>query len=199
MTMRKSIIRETYFCGYCGKSFTRRPRTDRLTLRHFCSVSCRNSFFQEISPPAKVEIPLNKAPLGTIRIRWHSGIQRAWIKTEDPSTWRTLAVVLWEQAHGPIPKGHHVHHKNRNKLDDILGNLECLSNAEHMREHAKDFQPLRAINARKASAKATPEQVRLIRQQRKDGMAIPALVQLHKLGRATLQAIVYRKTWKDIL
>ncbi len=47
--------------------------------------------------------------------------------------------VIWEQAHGPIPEGHDVHHKDRDKLNNCLDNLELLSKLHHKREHSGCF------------------------------------------------------------
>jgi hypothetical protein len=42
---------------------------------------------------------------------------------------------VWEQAYGPIPLGYIVHHRNNDKLDNRLVNLELLTHAEHSRHH----------------------------------------------------------------
>lgn len=42
---------------------------------------------------------------------------------------------VWIQAHGPIPKGYHVHHKNENPSDDRLENLEMLAKGVHAKHH----------------------------------------------------------------
>ena len=43
--------------------------------------------------------------------------------------------VVWIEANGPIPVGHHVHHRNGNITDNRLENLELLSAADHIRHH----------------------------------------------------------------
>lgn len=42
---------------------------------------------------------------------------------------------IWRAAHGAIPPGHEVHHRDGNPLNNALENLECLSAAEHARRH----------------------------------------------------------------
>jgi hypothetical protein len=51
--------------------------------------------------------------------------------------------VLWQAANGPIPDGHHVHHRDGNPLNNSLDNLECLSPAEHCARHAPEFREQR--------------------------------------------------------
>lgn len=45
-------------------------------------------------------------------------------------------VVVWLEHKGPIPKGYDVHHKNGNRLDNDIGNLELVLHSEHSRIHA---------------------------------------------------------------
>lgn len=48
---------------------------------------------------------------------------------------------IWKAAHGPIPMGYDVHHKDRNPLNNDPSNLECLSRAEHNALHEQDLSP----------------------------------------------------------
>lgn len=85
--------------------------------------------------------------LGAVKVRkCKGGNCRAFVKVAQPNRWRLRAVVVWEAANGPIPKGSLVHHKNRDSLDDRLENLQCMTRAEHIAEHRDD---LLAAKARK--------------------------------------------------
>lgn len=83
-----------------------------------------------------------KLPLGsvTIRHRKRDKYPRAFVKIGEPREWRERAKVVWESANGPIPSGCVIHHRDRNPLNDDLGNLECMTRAEHAREHEHDMR-----------------------------------------------------------
>ena len=48
---------------------------------------------------------------------------------------RLLHRRIWADAHGPIPEGYAVHHKNGDWTDNSLENLELLEAGEHQRIH----------------------------------------------------------------
>ena len=41
----------------------------------------------------------------------------------------------WEQANGPIPADHDIHHADGDRLNNDLGNLACVTKTEHKRIH----------------------------------------------------------------
>ena len=54
----------------------------------------------------------------------------------DPNGYAYEHIVVWVSAGNPRPKrGEILHHKNEDKTDNRIGNLELLTRAEHNRLH----------------------------------------------------------------
>src|SRR5262249_36767458 len=67
------------------------------------------------------------------RRRNHRVYFSAHISNRKPPLW--LHREIWKAAHGPIPEGHFIHHRDGNPLNNSLENLECISRAGHTQEH----------------------------------------------------------------
>jgi len=60
--------------------------------------------------------------------------------------------VVWVDHHGPIPKGHEVHHANGDTADNRIENLECVTRSAHnARKHAWGRWPGSREHLREAS------------------------------------------------
>lgn len=83
--------------------------------------------------------PVNKDPdyyvLGALRVNADGYIDMRISFEPGAKGWRGLHLILWEDAHGPIPPGHCVVFKNRDKLDVELDNLELITRANNMRRN----------------------------------------------------------------
>ena len=77
---------------------------------------------------------------------------------------KRMHVYVWEFYYGPVPEGYHIHHKDGNRANNSIENLEALPGREHEKLH---------------SDMLTDEQ----RQWRRDNMnqtARPAAIEWHR-------------------
>ena len=88
--------------------------------------------------------PANHKPVGSERVSVDGYVE---IKVAEHAKWRLKHRVMWEEAYGPIPKGHNVQFKDRNPLNCSLDNLYLISKADQMRnensfyaKYPKDLQ-----------------------------------------------------------
>ena len=76
-----------------------------------------------------------------VKRRDKAGITYLYIRV-SLAKWVLLQRYIWEQSNGPIPEGHNIVFKDRNRFNCNLDNLELLSNAELMnRNSAHRFGP----------------------------------------------------------
>lgn len=67
---------------------------------------------------------------GAITIRNRNQTPYQYIRISE-CNWMLLHRKVWEDANGPIPRGHVIRFKNGDTLDARLENLECISRSEH--------------------------------------------------------------------
>jgi len=71
--------------------------------------------------------PWNYKPVGTERTNTDGYVE---IKIADPKTWKGKHLIIWEQSHGPVPKGYAVIFADGNKQNVVLENLLLVSRRE---------------------------------------------------------------------
>ena len=83
----------------------------------------------------KGQTPANKDPdfyvIGALRVNSDGYIDMRVSFAKGAMGWRALHRILWEDAHGPIAKGHVLVFKDRDTLNVCLENLELITRAEH--------------------------------------------------------------------
>lgn len=52
---------------------------------------------------------------------------------------KLLHRLIFEKFYGPIPKGYHVHHKDENKLNNCIMNLQILPKKQHHSQHSMGY------------------------------------------------------------
>lgn len=66
---------------------------------------------------------------------------------------RYLHREKWEALRGPIPKGWVVHHKDHDKTNCKISNLECLPRSDHSRHHIADSVHKKVVWAKAATTR----------------------------------------------
>lgn len=70
---------------------------------------------------------------------------------------KRLHVYMWERENGEIPAGYEIHHKDHNKNNNEIDNLEMLTEKEHQRRHIDEKTKEQKENAaRIVKEKALP-------------------------------------------
>jgi hypothetical protein len=97
---------------------------------------------------------------------------------------------------GPISPGYEVNHKDGDKSNNALSNLEIVTRDEN-RKHAQRNGLLRRGEAN-AKAKLTAAKVREIRELREGGESVPELARAYGVTQQSIYSICNRKTWAHV-
>lgn len=83
--------------------------------------------------------PVNKLPVGTERPDTEGYIR---VKVAEPNKWKYKHKMLWEEARGPIPKGHALIFADRDKNNCVLENLLLVARKEllYLNRHGLIFE-----------------------------------------------------------
>ena len=91
---------------------------------------------------------------------------KVYMNGDYPAIWmnnKTIHIhrLEWIKHHGKIPKGYIVHHRDENKFNWSIDNLELLSKSEHIRKH-KDIVHRKGIKviARKDELELTFDSIK---------------------------------------
>jgi hypothetical protein len=115
----------------------------------------------------KGNIPQTQVPVGTIVPDFDGYLK---IKVADPGMWEYVHRKAWEEANGPIPKGHAVVFRDGDKTNCALENLELISRSQLMaRNTIQNYsQPLKQVMRMRAGILKTINHRRRKHEQKSD-------------------------------
>lgn len=87
-------------------------------------AKCAPTMFKKGQPS------INRREVGSERVNVDGYIE---IKVAEPNKWKLKHRVIWEKAHGKIPKSCNIQFKDGNPLNCVLKNLYIISRSEQMR------------------------------------------------------------------
>lgn len=117
-------------CGGCGATFRRADRKQQRRPK-FCSRECAWGA-QRIYEPWTAERWGN----GFVDNRGRFRVFRPDFPRALPGGYALRAHVVWWLAHGEVhPAGTDIHHRDDDRLNDTLGNLELLAHGAHTTLH----------------------------------------------------------------
>jgi hypothetical protein len=100
---------------------------------------------------------------------------------------------------GPIPSGKEINHKDGNKANNTVANLEYVTQAENIR-HRDEAGLHRILRGEKhGSARLTAAQVRAIRAAAAAGATVTELANAYQISKPHVACLVKRKLWRSLI
>lgn len=118
-----------------------------------------------------------------------------------PSTgkWRRVHLIVAEAFFGARSEGQVTNHRDGNKLNNRLENLEYCTHAENMAHAGRTGLMPDQKGERNGNAKLTAQDVEQIRQMvLEHGANITAVGRLYGVSRETVRGIIKFQYWKDL-
>jgi hypothetical protein len=107
-------------------------------------------------------------------------------KTERGYAWGHAHRHYWAAVNGPVPEGHHVHHKCENPSCVNPDHLEPLDSSTHLKQHKRADSPV------------TEEQVLELRRRVSEGERLPDIAKDMGLVYWTAWNISVGQNWADV-
>lgn len=106
--------------------------------------------------------------------------------------------LVYEAFVGPIPEGYEINHKDRNRTNNHISNLETVTPKENTRHMLENGGQTYVSGTNHGKSKLTEKKVRQIREWRKAGWTLVNLGIGFDVKHETISAICRRKTWRHV-
>ena len=90
----------------------------------------------------KENLPKNWRPVGSERGPTQKDY--IYVKVKEKNIWKMKHIIIWEQKHGKVKKGHVIRFKDNNRLNCSLDNLEEVNRQVHYYLNNNDYMNLPA-------------------------------------------------------
>ncbi len=121
--------------------------------------------------------------------RWQRKTKRGWIR-------RSIAVMEEHLGRRLNSRLEHVHHKDNDKTNDALDNLEVKPGGKHISDHRKGHKD--SVGVKNNMAKANPKLVRQVRLLSKQGNTQYAIAKIVGLSQPQVHRIIVGKAWVHV-
>lgn len=99
--------------------------------------------------------------------------------------------MIWEHIHGAIPEGLQINHKNGNKADNRLVNLELVTPSENSK-HAYTTGLTSAVGVKNGRAKLNTDSVREIKTSM---LSVKNLSEKYGVATRTIRSVISGANW----
>ncbi len=106
--------------------------------------------------------------------------------------------IVWECFCGKIPEGLEINHKDGNKQNNCLSNLELVTHAENMQHAHTNGLIIVPKGENHTSAKLDAEKVNEILSLFEKGFSQGKIAKLFKVHQGSISDIVNNRSWKHI-
>jgi hypothetical protein len=108
--------------------------------------------------------------------------------------------LVWEAFHGRIPNGMDINHRDGNKSNNRLDNLELVTRSENMLHMFKHLRP--SLNRTRGTAhhfaRLTPDDVKTILELRRAGKSGYAIAKIYDISPTAVYLIFNGTNWKHV-
>jgi len=105
--------------------------------------------------------------------------------------------LVYDAFHGGVPHGMQINHKNGDKMDNRLVNLDAVTPSQNI-QHGYDNGLHNQSGTKNNNARLTPEDIVVIRQRSNEGESQTSISRDFGISQSAVSSILNYKTWSHV-